>query len=80
MPRPYNLGLCAAQMIFYPTAIGTEPQDDKLDSYLHWARVMMGHSGANLVRPCGWSCATHIQQFSYAFLHMQNSQCAAELG
>lgn len=38
-----------AQLIFYPTAIGTEPQDDKLNSYLHWARVMMGHAGANLV-------------------------------
>ena len=41
------------QLIFYPTAIGTEPQDDKLDSYLHWARVMMGHAGANLVSSSG---------------------------
>ena len=38
-------------MLFYPTAIGSEPQDPSLDSYLHWCRVMMGHSGANLVRP-----------------------------
>lgn len=40
-----------AQLLFYPTAIGSEPQDPSLDSYLHWCRVMMGHSGANLVRP-----------------------------
>lgn len=38
------------QLIFYPTAIGSEPQDPNLNSYLHWCRVMMGHSGANLVR------------------------------
>ena len=37
-------------MLFYPTAIGSEPQDPKLDSYEHWTRVMCGHAGANLVR------------------------------
>jgi len=49
-----------AQLIFYPTAIGTEPQDDKLDSYLHWARVMMGHSGANLVSSFVSNHTAHI--------------------
>ena len=37
------------QVLFYPTAIGSEPQDPKLDSYEHWTRVMCGHAGANLV-------------------------------
>ena len=49
MPQGNMLLARVTQLIFYPTAIGTEPQDDKLDSYLHWARVMMGHAGANLV-------------------------------
>ena len=44
--RPFDV----AQLILYPTAIGTEPQDANLNSFLHWCRVMMGHSGANLVR------------------------------
>ena len=37
------------QLLFYPTAIGSEPQDPSLDSHAHWATVMKGHAGANLV-------------------------------
>ena len=37
------------QLLLYPTAIGSEPQDPTLDSYAHWATVMKGHAGANLV-------------------------------
>ncbi len=36
-------------MLFYPTAIGNEPQDADLDSSAHWRRVMQGHAGANVV-------------------------------
>ena len=39
----------APQILFYPTAIGSEPQDVSLNSYPHWTRVMGGHAGANLV-------------------------------
>ncbi|KAG6392466.1 hypothetical protein SASPL_146685 [Salvia splendens] len=41
--------LLGAEILFYPTAIGSEPQDDGLDSRNHWKRVMQGHAGANLV-------------------------------
>ncbi|KAF3788821.1 N-carbamoylputrescine amidase [Nymphaea thermarum] len=41
--------LQGAEILFYPTAIGSEPQDDDLDSCNHWKRVMQGHAGANLV-------------------------------
>lgn len=41
--------LQGAEILFYPTAIGSEPQDDGLDSRDHWKRVMQGHAGANLV-------------------------------
>jgi len=41
--------LQGAEILFYPTAIGSEPQDDGLDSREHWKRVMQGHAGANLV-------------------------------
>ncbi len=40
---------CIRQILFYPTAIGSEPQDSSLNSYPHWTRVMCGHAGANLV-------------------------------
>ncbi|KAM6595286.1 hypothetical protein CsatA_005810 [Cannabis sativa] len=41
--------LQGAEILFYPTAIGSEPQDHELDSRDHWKRVMQGHAGANLV-------------------------------
>jgi N-carbamoylputrescine amidase len=44
-----SLVLNGAEVIFYPTAIGSEPQDSSLDSCAHWQRTMQGHSAANLV-------------------------------
>ncbi|XP_042470910.1 N-carbamoylputrescine amidase-like [Zingiber officinale] len=41
--------LQGAEILLYPTAIGSEPQDQELDSREHWKRVMQGHAGANLV-------------------------------
>lgn len=43
------LALLGAEMILYPTAIGSEPQDSTLDSRHHWRRVMQGHAGANIM-------------------------------
>lgn len=37
-----------AELIFYPTAIGSEPILE-CDSMPHWRRCMQGHSGANIV-------------------------------
>lgn len=44
-----SLALAGAEAIFYPTAIGSEPQDKSLDSRDHWQRTMQGHAAANLV-------------------------------
>jgi N-carbamoylputrescine amidase len=43
------MALMGTELLFYPTAIGSEPQDPTLDSRDHWQRVMQGHAGANLV-------------------------------
>jgi N-carbamoylputrescine amidase len=43
------LALQGADVILYPTAIGSEPQDPTLNSADHWQRVMQGHSAANMV-------------------------------
>lgn len=43
------LSLMGAELIFYPTAIGSEPQDSSIDSSEHWQRCMQGHSGSNMV-------------------------------
>ena len=41
-------GLKGAEILIYPTAIGSEPADPAWDSRDHWQRVMQGHAGANL--------------------------------
>jgi N-carbamoylputrescine amidase len=43
------MALQGAEMLFYPTAIGSEPQDPSLHSLGHWQRVMQGHAGANMM-------------------------------
>ncbi|MEZ5924033.1 MAG: N-carbamoylputrescine amidase [Hyphomicrobiaceae bacterium] len=42
------LSLLGAEILLYPTAIGSEPQAPDLDSRDHWQRVMQGHAGANM--------------------------------
>ena len=44
-----SMALMGAELLFYPTAIGSEPQDPTIDSAAHWQRVMQGHAGANLM-------------------------------
>ena len=43
-----DLTLQGAEIIFYPTAIGSEPEIG-VDSKEHWQRVQMGHAAANTV-------------------------------
>ena len=40
--------LMGAEVLIYPTAIGSEPSWAGWDSRDHWQRVMQGHAGANL--------------------------------
>jgi len=42
------LTLMGAEVIFYPTAIGSEPEIG-LDSKDHWQRVQMGHAATNTI-------------------------------
>lgn len=43
------MALLGAELLFYPTAIGAEPQDLSIDSRDHWQRAMQGHAAANLM-------------------------------
>jgi N-carbamoylputrescine amidase len=43
------MALGGAELLLYPTAIGSEPQDPEWDSRAHWQRVMQGHAAANIV-------------------------------
>jgi N-carbamoylputrescine amidase len=41
--------LAGADILFYPTAIGSEPEEPDFDSAQSWQRVMIGHAVANSV-------------------------------
>ena len=44
-----SLVLQGAEVLLFPTAIGSEPGNPALDSMPHWQRVMQGHAAANMV-------------------------------
>jgi N-carbamoylputrescine amidase len=44
-----SMALLGAEILFYPTAIGSEPHDKSITSRDHWQRVQQGHAGANLM-------------------------------
>ena len=41
--------LMGAELLLYPTAIGSEPLDGSMDSKDHWQTCMLGHAAANLI-------------------------------
>ncbi|KQN81553.1 N-carbamoylputrescine amidase [Sphingomonas sp. Leaf67] len=43
------LMLMGAEVLFYPTAIGSEPHDTSLDTARLWRRAMVGHAVSNVV-------------------------------
>ena len=42
-----SLALLGAQVLFYPTAIGSEPKDADMDTSRMWRRAMIGHAVSN---------------------------------
>lgn len=43
------MALMGAELLLYPTAIGSEPESPEVDSKDHWQRCMIGHSACNLI-------------------------------
>ena len=44
-----SLAILGAEVLLFPTAIGTEPGYPEIDSSGHWQRTMQGHAAANMV-------------------------------
>ena len=53
--------LQGAEVLMYPTAIGTEPHDDTLDTAEPWRRAMQGHAVSNVVPVVGANRIGHEQ-------------------
>ena len=45
--------LMGAEVLLYPTAIGSEPHDPSLDTALPWRRAMQGHAVSNVIPVVG---------------------------
>ncbi len=43
------MALLGAEILLYPTAIGSEPQEPTLDSAGHWQRAMQGSAASNIM-------------------------------
>jgi N-carbamoylputrescine amidase len=43
------MALMGAEVLFYPTAIGSEPHDGTLDTRDPWRRAMQGHAVSNII-------------------------------
>ncbi|HMN37028.1 MAG TPA: N-carbamoylputrescine amidase [Hyphomicrobium sp.] len=43
------MALQGAEVLFYPTAIGSEPYDGALDTHARWQRAMQGHAVSNAI-------------------------------
>lgn len=47
------MALLGAEILLYPTAIGSEPHDPTLDTALPWRRAMQGHAVSNVIPVVG---------------------------
>ncbi len=54
-----SMALMGAEVLLYPTAIGSEPQDASIDSSGHWQRTMQGHAAANVMPVGGFESHRH---------------------
>lgn len=72
------MALQGAEILCYPTAIGSEPQDPTLDSQPHWQRVMQGHAAANML-PVVASNRTGVERGERSELSFYGSSFIADV-
>ena len=77
------LTLLGAEILLYPTAIGSEPQDDSLDTAARWRRAMQGHAVSNVI-PVGAANRTGDEGgqvfYGTSFICDHTGEVVSELG
>jgi N-carbamoylputrescine amidase len=78
-----SLMLMGADILLYPTAIGTEPHDPDLDTSRLWRRAMIGHAVSNVVpvvaaNRIGDECGQIF--YGHSFICDERGDILAELG
>jgi N-carbamoylputrescine amidase len=75
--------LLGADLLLYPTAIGTEPENPELDTKDLWQRAMVGHAVSNVVSVVA-SNRTGVEGgqtfYGHSFIANQRGDLVAELG
>ncbi len=75
--------LAGADLVVYPSTIGSEPQNPALDTRLPWQRVMIGHAVANAVPV---AAANRVGSegalcfYGHSFITNERGDVVAELG
>ena len=79
--------LAGAEILLYPTAIGSEPYDRTLDTHKPWQRAMQGHAVSNAVpvvaaNRIGLEDNDGAEQrfYGHSFIADQTGELVAELG
>jgi N-carbamoylputrescine amidase len=78
-----TLMLEGAEILFFPTAIGTEPHDPDLDTSRLWRRAMIGHAVSNVVPVVAANRigVEHGQRFyGHSFICDERGDIQAEFG
>ena len=78
-----SLMLLGADILFFPTAIGTEPHDPDLDTSRMWRRAMIGHAVSNVVpvvaaNRIGTECGQRF--YGHSFIADERGDMLAEFG
>ena len=75
------MALQGAELLFYPTAIGSEPHDPSINSCAHWQLTQQGHAAANLVPLIASNRVgreqqqnSHIEFYGHSFITDQYGQ------
>ncbi len=77
------MALMGAEVLFYPTAIGTEPETPELDTKDLWQRAMVGHAVSNVIPVVAANrIGTEGDQtfYGHSFIASQRGDKVAELG
>ncbi len=78
-----SMMLMGADILLYPTAIGTEPEEPSFDTKDPWQRAMIGHAVSNIVPVVAANrIGTEAQQtfYGHSFIADQRGNKVAELG
>lgn len=81
------MALMGAELLFYPTAIGSEPYDATLDTSRMWRRAMVGHSVSNCMPVIAANrigieseCGTEQTFYGHSFITDEWGDYTAEFG